>query len=277
MELSARDLEQKRSEARAHAQRCRVSFLRVSLRFALVVYPKDSRPPIHVKSSVGGNAEIGNFEADRPVRFRRKCRRIPAGAHLAPNVVVPHGQPPCSSVPSLWSSARTVRSRRLISASLGQIGCTSLDVATGRERVRMCAGAAHVDLVIVDVCLPDGCETDMVRQLRASAARSEGALPDRPGQSALRPLLRESAAPTRFSRKPFGLDELTDVVASWLDDALARRHNVSGVVTELVRRFASVIQGRHFRAPCLVASSSSELQPLAQQSRDAAHSSSPSV
>jgi DNA-binding response OmpR family regulator len=48
--------------------------------------------------------------------------------------------------------------RRLISASLGQIGCTSLDVATGREGFE-CAGAAHVDLVIVDVCLPDGCET----------------------------------------------------------------------------------------------------------------------
>ena len=56
--------------------------------------------------------------------------------------------------------------RRLISASLGQIGCTSLDVATGREGFE-CAGAAHVDLVIVDVCLPDGYETDMVRQLRA--------------------------------------------------------------------------------------------------------------
>ena len=62
------------------------------------------------------------------------------------------------------SSDRQVR--RLISASLGQIGCTSLDVATGREGFE-CAGAAHVDLVIVDVCMPDGFETDMVRQLRA--------------------------------------------------------------------------------------------------------------
>ena len=54
------------------------------------------------------------------------------------------------------SSDRQVR--RLISASLGQIGCTSLDVATGREGSE-CAGAAHVDLVIVDVCMPDGFES----------------------------------------------------------------------------------------------------------------------
>jgi DNA-binding response OmpR family regulator len=116
--------------------------------------------------------------------------------------------------------------RRLISASLGQIGCTSLDVATGREGFE-CAGAAHVDLVIVDVCLPDGFETDMVRQLRA-------AQPD------LKVLYLIGRANPIFERcsgkrstdafltKPFGLDELTDVVASWLDDALAP-YNVSGL------------------------------------------------
>ena len=116
--------------------------------------------------------------------------------------------------------------RRLISASLGQIGCTSLDVATGREGFE-CAGAAHVDLVIVDVCLPDGCETDMVRQLRAT-------------QPDLKVLYLIGRANPIFDRcsgkrstdafltKPFGLDELTDVVASWLDDALAP-FNVSGL------------------------------------------------
>ena len=116
--------------------------------------------------------------------------------------------------------------RRLISASLGQIGCTSLDVATGREGFE-CAGAAHVDLVIVDVSMPDGFETDMVRQLRAE-------------QPDLKVLYLIGRASPMFSRcsgkrntdaflaKPFGLHELTEVVASWLDDPLAPL-NVSGL------------------------------------------------
>jgi DNA-binding response OmpR family regulator len=115
--------------------------------------------------------------------------------------------------------------RRLISASLGQIGCTSLDVATGREGFE-CAGAAHVDLVIVDVCIPDGYETDMVRRLRA-------AQPDLKvlyliGRS--NPFLDCSAkrSTDAFLTKPFGLHELTDVVTAWLDDALAP-FNVSGL------------------------------------------------
>jgi two-component system cell cycle sensor histidine kinase/response regulator CckA len=115
------------------------------------------------------------------------------------------------------SSDRQVR--RLISASLGQIGCTSLDVATGREGFE-CAGAGHVDLVIVDVCMPDGFETDMVRQLRAA----------QPDLKVLYLVGRASPLFTRcsgkrttdaFLTKPFGLHELTEVVASWLDDPLA--------------------------------------------------------
>jgi two-component system cell cycle sensor histidine kinase/response regulator CckA len=115
------------------------------------------------------------------------------------------------------SSDRQVR--RLISASLGQIGCTSLDVATGREGFE-CAGAGHVDLVIVDVCMPDGFETDMVRQLRAA----------QPDLKVLYLVGRASPLFTRcsgkrstdaFLAKPFGLHELTEVVASWLDDPLA--------------------------------------------------------
>jgi two-component system cell cycle sensor histidine kinase/response regulator CckA len=116
--------------------------------------------------------------------------------------------------------------RRLISASLGQIGCTSLDVATGREGFE-CAGAAHVDLVIVDVCLPDGYETDMVRQLRAV----------QPDLKVLYLIGRASPFLNRYAgkrstdaflTKPFGLHELTEVVESWLDDALAP-FNVSGL------------------------------------------------
>jgi DNA-binding response OmpR family regulator len=114
------------------------------------------------------------------------------------------------------SSDRQVR--RLISASLGQIGCTSLDVATGREGFE-CAGAAHVDLVIVDVCVPDGFENDMVLQLRA-------AQPDLKvlyliGRAT--PLFNRSSgkrSTEAFLTKPFGLHELTEVVVSWLDDAL---------------------------------------------------------
>lgn len=115
------------------------------------------------------------------------------------------------------SSDRQVR--RLISASLGQIGCTSLDVATGREGFE-CAGAAPIDLVIVDVCMPAGFETDMVLQLRAA----------QPDLKVLYLVGRASPLFTRcsgkrstdaFLTKPFGLHELTEVVASWLDDALA--------------------------------------------------------
>jgi CheY-like chemotaxis protein len=115
------------------------------------------------------------------------------------------------------SSDRQVR--RLISASLGQIGCTSLDVATGREGFE-CAGAGNVDLVIVDVCMPDGFETDMVRQLRAA----------QPDLKVLYLVGRASPLFTRcsgkrstdaFLTKPFGLHELTEVVASWLEDPLA--------------------------------------------------------
>ena len=121
------------------------------------------------------------------------------------------------------SSDRQVR--RLISASLGQIGCTSLDVATGREGFE-CAGAAHVDLVIVDVCMPDGFETDMVRQLRV----------EQPDLKVLyligraNPVFNRSAgqrSTDAFLTKPFGLHELTEVVASWLDGVLGPL-NVAG-------------------------------------------------
>jgi two-component system cell cycle sensor histidine kinase/response regulator CckA len=116
--------------------------------------------------------------------------------------------------------------RRLISASLGQIGCTSLDVATGREGFE-CAGAAHVDLVIVDVCLPGEFETDMVRQLRAVQpdlkvlyliGRANPMFNRYPGKQST----------DAFLTKPFGLHELTDVVSSWLEDALAP-FNVAGL------------------------------------------------
>ena len=118
--------------------------------------------------------------------------------------------------------------RRLISASLGQIGCTSLDVATGREGFE-CAGAAHVDLVIVDVCVPDGFETDMVRQLRAVQPDLKVLyLIGRANPSPLFNRCSGKRTTDAFLTKPFGLDELTDVVESWLDDALAP-FNVSGL------------------------------------------------
>ena len=77
-----------------------------------------------------------------------------------------------------------------------------------------------MDLVIVDVCMPDGFETDMVRQLRAA----------QPDLKVLYLVGRASPLFTRcsgkrttdaFLTKPFGLHELTEVVASWLDDPFA--------------------------------------------------------
>ena len=116
--------------------------------------------------------------------------------------------------------------RRLISASLGQIGCTSLDVATGREGFE-CAGAAHVDLVIVDVCLPGDFETDMVRQLRAVQPDLKVLyLIGRANPMLNRYLGKQNT--DAFLTKPFGLHELTDVVSSWLEDSLAP-YNVAGL------------------------------------------------
>jgi CheY-like chemotaxis protein len=117
--------------------------------------------------------------------------------------------------------------RRLISASLGQIGCTSLDVATGREGFE-CAGAAHVDLVIVDVSVPDGFETDMVRQLRAVQPDLKVLYLIGRASPLLYNRCQGTAGIDAFLTKPFGLHELTDVVASWLEDPLAPAH-ISGL------------------------------------------------
>jgi two-component system cell cycle sensor histidine kinase/response regulator CckA len=146
---------------------------------------------------------------------------------LAPNVVIHSPVNHMVQCPVALVVSADSQVRRLISASLGQIGCTSLDVATGREGFE-CAGAAHVDLVIVDVCQPDGFETDMVRQLRAM----------QPDLKVLYLIGRASVLLERcsgkrsidaFLTKPFVLDELTEVVASWLDDALAP-FDVSGLL-----------------------------------------------
>jgi two-component system cell cycle sensor histidine kinase/response regulator CckA len=117
--------------------------------------------------------------------------------------------------------------RRLISVSLGQIGCTSLDVSTGREGFE-CAGAAHVDLVIVDVSVPDGFETDMVRQLRAVQPDLKVLYLIGRASPLLYNRCQGKAGIDAFLTKPFGLHELTDVVASWLEDPLAPT-NVSGL------------------------------------------------
>jgi len=149
---------------------------------------------------------------------RVKCPVQLRAEPLAPNVVVLSATAMVHCPVALVVSAdRQVR--RLISASLGQIGCTSLDVATGREGFE-CAGAAHVDLVIVDVSVPGGFETDMVRQLRTVQ-------PDLKvlyliGRAS--PLMYNGCsgqpATDAFLTKPFGLHELTDVVSSWLEDAM---------------------------------------------------------
>src|SRR3954463_8180568 len=107
----------------------------------------DSLLTIHARAyrprSSAGSCEL--------VKFNGQSREHP----LAPNVVVLSPiqmATPIVNCPVALIVSADRQVRRLISASLGQIGCTSLDVATGREGFA-CAGAAHVDLVIVDVCV----------------------------------------------------------------------------------------------------------------------------
>jgi DNA-binding response OmpR family regulator len=106
--------------------------------------------------------------------------------------------------------------RRLIAATLDQIGCVAFDVATGQEGLA-CAGATRVNLVIVDVSLPNAFETTLIKQLRV-------------GQPDLKVLYLIGGAntagdhrlvweaPDAYLCKPFELEQLSDIVASWLRD-----------------------------------------------------------
>lgn len=109
--------------------------------------------------------------------------------------------------------------RRLIAASLDELGCTTLDAATNKEGLEF-AAETRVDWVIVDVFPPGAFESDMIRQLRVK----------QPALKVLYLIDRASPVLNRWSvvrhndtylGKPFALPELCDIVASWLDDSLA--------------------------------------------------------
>ncbi len=121
---------------------------------------------------------------------------------------------PFSPVALVVSADRHLR--RLVAASLDQIGCASVDVATSREGLE-CVGATRIDFVIVDVCLTDAFEEVLIRQLRV----------DRPDLKALYLIGRANPVFNRGSiirridaylRKPFRLYELHDVVTFLLHD-----------------------------------------------------------
>ena len=132
----------------------------------------------------------------------------------------------CSIAPLLSSSARIARcgdsSPRALARSAAPRS-TSPPAAKGFE----CAGAAHVISSSSTCACPTDTRPTWSGQLRAvqpdlrvlyligRRARSSTGAP-------------ASAARMRFLTKPFGLRELTDVVESWLDDALAP-FNVSGL------------------------------------------------
>jgi DNA-binding response OmpR family regulator len=104
--------------------------------------------------------------------------------------------------------------RRLIAATLHHIGCVAFDVATGQEGL-VCVGATRVNLVIVDVSQADAFETTLIGQLRV----------EQPDLKVLYLIGGVNAAADHcfvwealdaYLCKPFGLEQLSEIVASWL-------------------------------------------------------------
>lgn len=122
------------------------------------------------------------------------------------------------SVALVVSADRHVR--QLITAGLDRIGCTAVDVSTSQEGLA-CAGGNRVDFLILDVSLPGALEPDMVRRLR-------GEQPDLKVLYLIGPafgVFDHSCAVGRidaYLMKPFALHQLCDVVASWLNNDIAR-------------------------------------------------------
>jgi DNA-binding response OmpR family regulator len=117
--------------------------------------------------------------------------------------------------------------RRLIVASLDDLGCTTLDAANDKQGLEF-AAVTRVDCVIVDACPPEALVSNMVRQLRLL----------QPGIRVLYLVDRASAAPSgpysvlrrtdTCLNKPFELGELCKIVESWWDDRPVFR-NVGGM------------------------------------------------
>ncbi len=101
--------------------------------------------------------------------------------------------------------------RELLTASLDEIGCGSLDAATGQEALS-CLDALPLDVVILDLS-DDPSATELLRRLsvgpRAKVLCLIGDATDQGGR----------LSGVRFDaclRKPFRLHELNDVVECWL-------------------------------------------------------------
>jgi DNA-binding response OmpR family regulator len=108
--------------------------------------------------------------------------------------------------------------RRLLAASLDQIGCVSLDAATSLEALEW-FDTGRVDVVIVDSSLNDPSQAFLVERLRT----------ERPQPKVLYLIGRTDSAASGLTatgidgylRKPFRLHGLRDLVSSWLyDDAI---------------------------------------------------------
>ena len=108
--------------------------------------------------------------------------------------------------------------RQLVAVSLGELGCATCDAAT-REEGLTYAARMSLDVVVVDDCQPDAVGTDMVRELRVNQPNLKVLYLIGPAHSGFNSGILK--AHDSYLRKPFRLDELCDIVSSWLDDPLA--------------------------------------------------------
>ena len=107
--------------------------------------------------------------------------------------------------------------RQLVAVSLGELGCATCDAAT-REEGLTYAARMSLDVVVVDVCQPDAVGSDLIRELRVSQPNLKVLYLIGPAHSVFRSGIPK--AHDSYLRKPFRLDELCDIVSSWLEDGV---------------------------------------------------------
>jgi DNA-binding NtrC family response regulator len=119
------------------------------------------------------------------------------------------------SFPNALVVSPDVHVRHLIVAALGELGCRTFAAATHDDALAH-ASLSDVDLLIVDVDHP-AFEDALVCELRG----------DQPGLNVLYLVGRVGLLTTHaferklqdaFLRKPFRLDDLRDIVSSWLEE-----------------------------------------------------------
>jgi two-component system, cell cycle sensor histidine kinase and response regulator CckA len=104
--------------------------------------------------------------------------------------------------------------RQLIAARLSELGCATCDAVSQEEAFEQ-AARTSVDVVVVDVCQTQAAGYAAIRKLRAGQPNLKVLYLIGPRE----PVLEK--APTAMARdaylrKPFHLDELCDIVSSWL-------------------------------------------------------------